>query len=234
MTPRSAALAVLALSLAITGCSSTGDGSDGESTAAVTVNATDTTCAIDPASVPSGPAVFDVTNSGDQVTEVYIYGDAEGAFTSVVAEVENIGPGTSRDMTADLAPGTYEVACKPGQTGDGIRATLTVTGDLPATTASSAAVATREIALSIDTADALGGAEGQSATVGESIEFVVSNEGAAERIFEVKRPDGSVAGETEIAPGATGELTIDASVAGDWVLIVEGGDSETETAFPVS
>ena len=36
------------------------------------------------------------------------------------------------------------------------------------------------------------------------------------------------------APGATGELTVDASVAGDWVLIVEGGDSETETAFPVS
>jgi iron uptake system component EfeO len=150
----------------------------------------------------------------------------------VVAEVENIGPGISRDMSADLAPGTYEVACKPGQTGDGIRAPLTVTGDASAATA--AAAAAREITLGIDASDALSGTEGQSASVGETVEFVVTNEAAAERVFEVKRPDGSVAGETEIAAGATGELTVDTGVAGDWLLIVEGGATETETVFTVS
>ena len=65
--------------------------------------------------------------SEDEIATMVIF-LTSAVVTTVVAEVENIGPGTSRDMTADLAPGTYEIACKPGQTGDGIRAQLTVTG----------------------------------------------------------------------------------------------------------
>ena len=46
-----------------------------------------------------------------------------------MGEVENIGPGLSRDLVVDLPKGTYEGACKPGMVGDGIRETLTVTGE---------------------------------------------------------------------------------------------------------
>lgn len=94
----------------------------------ITVTATDTGCQLGTSTVGSGSTSFNVTNSGSQITEVYVYAKNGDAYTTVVSEVENIGPGTVRKMTADLAAGTYEIACKPGQTGSGIRATLTVTG----------------------------------------------------------------------------------------------------------
>jgi iron uptake system component EfeO len=46
-----------------------------------------------------------------------------------MGEVENIGPGLSRNLVVDLEKGTYEGACKPGMVGDGIRQKLTVTGE---------------------------------------------------------------------------------------------------------
>ena len=72
----------------------------------------------------SGSTTFAVTNKGTEVTEVYVYGDDD----KVMGEVENIGPGTSRDFTVDLSAGSYEVACKPGQVGTGIRTPITVSG----------------------------------------------------------------------------------------------------------
>jgi iron uptake system component EfeO len=45
-----------------------------------------------------------------------------------MGEAENIGPSTSRDLVVELTPGRYEVACKPGMTGKGIRTPLAVTG----------------------------------------------------------------------------------------------------------
>ena len=45
----------------------------------------------------------------------------------IVAEVENIGPGLSRDLVTVAKPGSYFTACKPGMVGDGIRAPFTVT-----------------------------------------------------------------------------------------------------------
>ena len=179
---------------------------------------------------------FDVTNSGSQVTEVYVYGADGSEFTTVVGEVEDIGPGTSRDMTADLGHGTYEVACKPGQTGDGVRATLTVTGDADATASASASASgtPREIALVIETDGRLAGATDSLGATGERIEFAVTNSGTTSRVFEVKRPDGSVAGEVDIDAGQGASLSIDLTVAGDWLLIVEGGATETETIATVS
>ena len=64
-----------------------------------------------------------VKNNGNKVTEVYIY---EGK--RIVTEKENIGPGTSYKLTSSLKAGSYQVACKPGMTGDGIRTTIKVTG----------------------------------------------------------------------------------------------------------
>ena len=91
--------------------------------AAVAVTANDDACTLSTTSVPAGTTRFEVANQGGTVTEVYVY-----KGTDVVGERENIGPETNATLTVDLAAGTYEVACKPGQTGDGIRTTLTVTG----------------------------------------------------------------------------------------------------------
>lgn len=229
-----AILGLAAPALLLAACSSSSEeGSTSASAATIAVTATDTECTLDQATVASGPVDFAVTNSGSQVTEVYVYGKSGDAFTTVVSEVENIGPGVQRDMSAELAPGTYEIACKPGQTGDGIRAALTVTGDASQNPAASTALL-RAIELGIDDADSLTGLQGQSANIDEKIEFEVTNSAPAQRIFEVKRPDGSVAGEIEIESGKTGDLTLDLDVAGTWSLIVEGGPKETTADFSVS
>lgn len=106
--------------LVLVGCgqsASEGPGSD------ISVKATDTTCELSATTAPVGPVTFTVTNSGTKVTEFYVY---EGE--RVVSEVENIAPGLSRDLEVDFTePGTYTTACKPGMSGDGIRADFTVT-----------------------------------------------------------------------------------------------------------
>ena len=107
--------------LALSGCTSnvTNDASG-----AITVTSTDDDCQVSAAEAPSGSVVFKVTNGGDQVTEFYLLGD-DGL--RIVGEVENIGPGLTRDLVLTAAPGTYFTACKPGMVGDGIRADFAVT-----------------------------------------------------------------------------------------------------------
>lgn len=229
MRPIALTLALLASTASLTAC---GTGTDaGAPATTVQVTATDTTCVLDRTDVAAGRTRFTVTNGGSEITEVYVYAEADGAFTSVVSEVENIGPGTSRDMEVDLGGGTYEVACKPGQTGEGIRATLMVEGASASEGSSSAA---REVELRIDASDSLVGVDAVAPRTGERLEFKVTNTGSEQRIFEVKRPDGSVAGEIEIAPAAEGELYVDLDVDGDWLLIVEGGSTETEATLRVA
>lgn len=235
MPARPLVLAGLALAtpLLLAGCGSMESAAADGTSSTIAVNASDTNCVLDASTVEAGSVSFAVTNSGSQVTEVYVYGADGAEFTTVLAEVEDIGPGTSRDMTADLGAGTYEVACKAGQTGDGVRARLTVTGDAGAASAS-ATVTAREVALVIEAGDQLAGATDSLGATGERIAFEVTNSGAASRVFEVKRPDGSVAGEVDIDAGQGATLTVDLTVPGDWLLIVEGGTTETETIATVS
>ncbi|HUQ62531.1 MAG TPA: cupredoxin domain-containing protein [Acidimicrobiales bacterium] len=91
---------------------------------AVGIVATDTECRVDRTDLASGRQSFKVNNQGDKVTEVYVYGEGD----EVIAEKENIGPGTSVTFSADLSAGKYQIACKPGQTGKGIRQEITVSG----------------------------------------------------------------------------------------------------------
>jgi iron uptake system component EfeO len=65
---------------------------------------------------------------------VYVYTPAG----DIMGEVENIGPGTSRDLTVELDPGLYEVVCKPGMVGDGIATSITATDVLPSEPATTA------------------------------------------------------------------------------------------------
>lgn len=111
-------------SLLLAGCA----GSDGETAGTVVkVTAGDDTCQVADRTLSAGAVTFQVENAGSEVTEVYVYGRDGKEFDRIVDEVEDIGPGTSRDMTLELEAGSYEIACKPGQTGDGIRTPITVT-----------------------------------------------------------------------------------------------------------
>ena len=91
-----------------------------------TVAANDTQCEVSASEAQTGTSTFEVTNSGDKVTEFYVYTDGG----RVMGEVENIGPGATRKLVVQLPdPGEYRLTCKPGMVGDGISQALKVSGD---------------------------------------------------------------------------------------------------------
>jgi iron uptake system component EfeO len=118
------ALALAALVLPLAACVDNAAPGDAASTGALTVSSTDDACAVSATTAASGTLTFQVTNDGSDVTEFYLLGDDQ---LRVVSEVENIGPGITRDLVVQVRPGTYYTACKPGMVGDGIRAAFTVT-----------------------------------------------------------------------------------------------------------
>jgi uncharacterized cupredoxin-like copper-binding protein len=128
MRPRSLLLLTVALAAApvLTACGSDSGASTGASSGSVAVTATDSTCEPATTTLPAGDTTFSVTNKGTETTELYVYAASGDAFTKVVGEVEDVAPGTSRQLSAQLSAGTYELACKPGQSGDGIRTKITV------------------------------------------------------------------------------------------------------------
>ncbi len=111
------AIILTALAIVVGACSS-------DDATVVEVQASDDACVVAKTELAAGKTTLRIANEGAKVTEVYVYAEGD----RVVTERENIGPGTRADMTVDLAAGTYEVACKPGQTGDGIRTTISVRG----------------------------------------------------------------------------------------------------------
>ncbi|MBH0054629.1 peptidase M75 family protein [Salinibacterium sp. SWN139] len=117
------AAAATVAALALTGCVANSTEATADNTITVDSNATD--CAVSASEAPSGTLVFSVTNSGDQVTEFYLLAD-DGL--RIVGEVENIGPGISRDLVVLAQPGDYFTVCKPGMIGEGVgTAAFTVT-----------------------------------------------------------------------------------------------------------
>ncbi|WP_405569128.1 EfeM/EfeO family lipoprotein [Streptomyces sp. NBC_01167] len=117
------ATAVAAALAAVTGCAEkagTAAGGDG----AIKVTAKDDSCEVSKKEFPAGHVQLDIENKGGKVTEVYILFPDD----RIVTERENIGPGTKARLTAEVKSGSYEIACKPGMKGDGIRQKVTVTG----------------------------------------------------------------------------------------------------------
>lgn len=91
--------------------------------AEITVNATDTECALSATEGPAGLTTFVVTNNGTKPTELYVYGK-DG---TVLAEMENISPGLHRRLQVEFnEAGAYKLACKPGMVGDSIGSEFTV------------------------------------------------------------------------------------------------------------
>jgi iron uptake system component EfeO len=101
-------------------CSSSARGTTGSS--GVNVKASDTTCVVAETSFDSGTQTFAISNVGSQVTGVFVYAPGD----RVVGEVENIGPSAGKKLTVALKAGQYQVACKPGMSGAGIRTPIVV------------------------------------------------------------------------------------------------------------
>jgi len=117
------AVAGSAALLVLSACS--GGGQNAAAGGPITVDATDTACTVSATTANAGNLTFEVTNKGTKVTEFYLYAEGD----RIMGEVENIAPGLTRRLTVEVADaGTYQTACKPGMSGDGIRGAFTVTG----------------------------------------------------------------------------------------------------------
>ncbi|MFF0045885.1 iron uptake system protein EfeO [Streptomyces sp. NPDC005498] len=115
------AVATAAALTAVTGCA---EKSDGKGDGAVKVTAKDDSCAVTKKKLPAGHIALAVENKGSKVTEVYVLFPDD----RIVAERENIGPGTKATITAEVKAGSYDVVCKPGMKGAGFRQKIEVTG----------------------------------------------------------------------------------------------------------
>jgi iron uptake system component EfeO len=127
--PTLVAIGMVALGSA-TACADSVPASTPSAGGPIEVTATDTECKVAQNQVAAGTSIFKITNAGTKVNEFYVY----AAGDRVMGEVENIGPGVSRDFHVELPAGTYETVCKPGMSGTGIRAAFTVTGSAAALT----------------------------------------------------------------------------------------------------
>lgn len=126
------AAAAVVLPVLLSACT---DNSKSASTAGsggpIHVTSTSDACKVSTQSAKSGNLTFEVKNDGTEVTEFYVL--AEDGLR-ILGEVENIGPGLTRNLVVTVPAGKYNTACKPGMVGDGIRAAFEVTesGSKPA------------------------------------------------------------------------------------------------------
>jgi uncharacterized cupredoxin-like copper-binding protein len=201
---------------AVAGCSSGGDGGG----PTVDVVSTNTECRVSHPMVKAGKTTFVLENKGSKFTEAYVY----AAGDRVVTERENVGPGTKAKFSVTLAPGTYEVACKPGQTGSGIRRRLVVTG----TAKKSAAPKAPDRALTITAKEySYDGLNAFTARAGETVAFSMHNAGEKEHEFEVLDAKGDALGEVgPTKPGATGTVTLTFAKAGTYRYVCGVEDHE--------
>lgn len=130
-----AACAVLAVPLTGCGLFESNDKGDKTGSGSIAVTSSNDACELSATTAGSGTLRFKVKNSGSKVTEFYLYGE-DGK--RIVGEVENIGPGLTRELVVTAAPGKYVTACKPGMEGDGIRDDFTVTDSGKVSSASEA------------------------------------------------------------------------------------------------
>lgn len=121
---RSALLAAACLAIVTATATGCAQKSDGGSAGALQVTASDSACEVSKAEFPAGRVTIRVENKGSKVTELYVLFPDD----RIVAERENIGPGTKATITAEIKAGDYEFACEPGMKGDGIRAKVKATG----------------------------------------------------------------------------------------------------------
>jgi len=212
------AAAAIAATTALTAC---GDDAAGKGVE-VAVTATDTTCEVTTTTFSPGTTTFVVTNRGQQTTELYVYGRQGDGFTKVVGEVEDVTPGLTRNLRTTLAAGLYELACKPGQKGDGIRTRITVSEEGTWVNGVADPAYDREVRIEV-TPDGVTGADGLIAEPGEKIEFKLENKTPVARTLEILDPSGKqVAGITADSNGGGADTIVSLAEAGNWTLKLGG------------
>lgn len=222
-------VAGLALAGALGACAE--DGSASGTT--YQVKAGDSSCEVSDTELAAGEATFEVENVGSDVTEVYVYGKNGDDFTKIMGERENIGPGTSQSFQVTLPAGEYQVACKPGMTGDGIRTNVTVTGE-GGSAAESEASYDREVEFEIEDGGTVKPPAELDATVGEKLEFKLENEADAEYYLELLDPQGEELGEAEAHAGTGAEFVAELTHAGTYqVKVFEDGKESAAETFPL-
>lgn len=98
----SAALAAVLVGLGTASCTAKETKPADAGTAAsvvITVDATDTECALSATTAATGASTFVITNNGTKATEFYVYG--EGG--RVLAEVENVSPAWNANWSSSSA-----------------------------------------------------------------------------------------------------------------------------------
>jgi iron uptake system component EfeO len=120
------ALALLGLAACTDNPSTGSGGSDGGGEGGpITVTVTDEGTELSSTSFPAGVVTFSVTNAGTVPNEFEILAEDQ---LRIVSEQENIGPGTTVELTTALREGEYYAASKPNMVGDLVGITkLTVT-----------------------------------------------------------------------------------------------------------
>ncbi len=157
------ACAALSAPLLLAACTDKAS-SDAEGTIAVT--STDKSCELATSETSTGNVDFTVNNNGDKVTEFYVYGNNN----RVLGEVENIGPGLTGKLTVEIIdPATYQVACKPGMVGDGIRKDLVVSGEQKERSQAPASVTTAKATYLTYVRGQLNGLQAQTKTFTDAI-----------------------------------------------------------------
>jgi plastocyanin len=195
--------AAAAAFLLLSGCST------GSADSTTTVTGTDDTCVIASDELEAGRIDFEFTNTGDEVSELYVLRENG----DVVSEVENVTTGTTRTLTVDLGAGEYQVRCKPGQTGEGFASGFTVTGEGGAVQAEADRKKTFDsIDFTYENLDLT------DIVDGETIRFEMTNQGTEPHEFEVLSPDGEALGEVaSIDPGQSGGATISFDTTGTYI-----------------
>ena len=115
--------AILAGALGVVACN------DSTAPSPVTVNVTEHefNISLDRASAPRGTVIFHVTNTGEDTHEFLVIRtdrapnalptEANGSYqdngpgTQLLQEIEEVPPGTSRDLTIDLTQGNHVLIC---------------------------------------------------------------------------------------------------------------------------
>jgi hypothetical protein len=224
-------VAISLVALTAVACSG---GGGGARTLAVT--STDTACDLSRSTVDPGKVEVTVTNKGQDVTEVYVYATNDRPL----GEVEHIQPGDKGTFTADVGGGDYQVACKPGEKGDGIRSALHVTG--PAASTASEDAASRDRATyrgqdafgaEVDAYDDRLELDKTLAVVqGQSVTFSLHNHSATTAHgFRVFGPDGAMVGEIpSTPPNGRGTVALSFTVLGSYRYADPLGDA-ANTAF---
>ncbi|TNC36440.1 iron uptake system protein EfeO [Mumia zhuanghuii] len=123
-TPLPVTLGLVALSVGVLAGCTENRPVDSDDDRSLQVTSTADACEVSSGEAPAGNLRFSVRNEGTDVTEFYLLA-SDGL--RIIGEIENIGPGLTRDLVVTAPEGKYVTACKPGMKGEGIRDDFAVT-----------------------------------------------------------------------------------------------------------